>query len=251
MESRAYADVRTVTAQFINKHAASVSLTPGSVAPLIAIATIFAASSDRAGYHGVAFLVFTGGVGAVGAFLSLLAHEFGHVRAARRASGVTVLKIEIMALGAATHLAGSYRSANDQIRVAAAGPLASLGIASLFFLSLGLPLPLAVRWSLFLLATLNVALAALALLPIHPLDGHKLLVGLAWLVFHSEMRARIMVRRAGFVLLAFDAATVLALVIERPLYGAAAAVFVGVIALERFAVKTNRLDSFVVRNFGR
>lgn len=205
--------------------ATPVRLSRGSLLPMAVVAGLFIAYTEAAGRGSITSLATAAAFGAAGCLVSLLVHELGHVRAAHRAAGVRVVRVVMMALGGATQLEGAYRTGRDQARVAAAGPAASIALAIVFLGSLALPLPLPAEWSLFLLAGLNVLLALVALLPVHPFDGHKVLVGIVWTFVRSETRARKVVRRAGIVLGCGDAAATCVLLAERPLLG------LGVVAL--------------------
>jgi Zn-dependent protease len=101
------------------------------------------------------------------------------------------------------------------------------------------PRPLAL--GLFGLGLLNVAIAFVSLLPVHPLDGHKLLVGLLWRRCGSERRARTILRRAGRTLLALEAVGYGALVVRDPLLGSCALALHATFAFQRrLAVWTAR-----------
>ena len=70
------------------------------------------------------------------------------------------------------------------------------------------------------LALLNAAIGALSLVPVHPLDGHKVIVGLVWWAVGSEDRARRIIKRVGTGLLAVDLSFAVLLLAERPALGA-------------------------------
>jgi Zn-dependent protease len=159
-------------------------------------------------------------LGAIGGSLSLIVHELGHVSAARRLRGLEASRVSLIWLGAATHFEGKYRSGREQARVALGGPVASLTFAVLLMACMAIPMPHNLKYGAFALSLLNVAVALMTLLPVHPLDGHKLIIGLLWVVTGSEARARTIVRRVGFVLLAFDASGTAYLLAKRPLIGA-------------------------------
>jgi Zn-dependent protease len=69
------------------------------------------------------------------------------------------------------------------------------------------------------LALLNVVIGLLTLLPVHPLDGHKLVVGLVWWAAGSEARAERIVKRAGFGFLAVDVSVGMFLLQDKPFIG--------------------------------
>src|SRR5207253_5785949 len=114
-----------------------------------------------------------GVVGALGGTTSLLIHELGHVRAARRVSGLCPVSVSLIWLGAATRLEGAYASGRDQARVAIAGPATSFGLALMLSPALFTPSPKTAKGLLLTLVLLNVAIGLLSLIPANPLDGYK------------------------------------------------------------------------------
>jgi Zn-dependent protease len=125
-----------------------------------------------------------------------------------------------MSLGAAAHLEGSYRNGREQARIALGGPGASFAFALALAVPIFLPAPTGLKVGALGLALLNLGIGALSLLPIHPLDGHKLLVGLVWLAVGSEERARRIIKRVGTGMLAVDLSFAVLLLAERPVVGA-------------------------------
>ena len=133
--------------------------------------------------------------------------------------GIKAVRVSLIWVGAGTKFEGAYRSGRDQARVAIAGPAASFAFAVLLLVSAFMPMPRHVQYGVFGLALLNFAIAVVSLLPVYPLDGHKLLVGLLWRVTSSERRARKIVRRAGRTWLAVEGLGCVALTVERPTLG--------------------------------
>jgi Zn-dependent protease len=193
-----------------------IVLGKGSLVPVVLLAALFAVYSSGAQ---TGLLLGAAVLGGVGGAVSLIVHELGHVRAAQRLKGVRPVRISLVWMGAGTHFEGAYRSGRDQARVAIAGPAASLAFAVLLVVSALLPMPRPVALGLFGLAFLNVAIALVSLLPVHPLDGHKLLVGLLWRVVGSEGRARTILRRAGKAWLGVEVVGCAVLIVENPLFG--------------------------------
>lgn len=138
------------------------------------------------------------------AFLSILAHEFGHVAAARL-FGIRTPTVMLWPLGGYARLERAPRGLGAQVVIAAAGPLANLAIA------LGVSLPGggtlsfgAMRGDLWLdLARINLMLAVFNLLPIYPMDGGQILRALLLPVLGEGRTAAVMrwSGRAGAVLL--------------------------------------------------
>jgi Zn-dependent protease len=194
--------------------------TRGGIIPLGVFALLFVAFSGHPRPSVLAACAVLGGVGGV---VSLIVHELGHISVARRLSGVRPEKVSVMSLGAAAHFEGSYRSGREQVRMALGGPEASFAFALALSLPVFFPAPGWLKVGALALVLLNVAIGGLSLLPVHPLDGHKLIVGLVWSVVGSEEKARRLVKRVGICLLAVDLSAVVLLLAERPLLGAVVA----------------------------
>jgi Zn-dependent protease len=160
--------------------------------PLGVFALIFVAFSGGSKPSVLAAAALLGGVGGI---VSLIVHELGHVSVAKRLSGVRPEKVSVMCLGAAAHLEGSYRNGREQARMALGGPEASFAFALALSLPVFFPAPAGLEVAALALALLNVAIGVLSLLPVHPLDGHKVVVGLVWWAVGSEERARRIIKR--------------------------------------------------------
>src|SRR3954466_1503182 len=105
------------------RHPVPIVVGRGSIVPVATLAALFVLYSAGAA---VPLLVGAAALGGVGGAVSLIVHELGHVRAARRLSGVKPVSVSLIWLGAGTKFEGAYRSGRDQARVALAGPAASL-----------------------------------------------------------------------------------------------------------------------------
>lgn len=199
------------------RHPVPIVVSRGSLVPVAMLGALFALYSS-----GATPLLLIGAValGGIGGAVSLIVHELGHVRAARRLKGVTPVRVSLIWFGAGTQFEGAYRNGRDQARVAIAGPAASFAFALALMVSALLPMPRPLQLGLFGLVLLNVAIAVVSLFPIHPLDGHKLVVGLLWRLSGSEGRARTIIRRAGKAGLVVDAIAGTVLLIEKPALGA-------------------------------
>jgi Zn-dependent protease len=131
---------------------------------------------------------------------SLVLHEGGHWMAARRA-GLPVTGLRLTLMGGALTLGAAPRTPGAEARVAAAGPLASLGAAA------GAALAHVVLVELDadpLLATVpalvvagNLLVTAVNLLPGLPLDGGRVLRAVLWRATGDAAAATRVAHRAG------------------------------------------------------
>ena len=192
-----------------------VTIGPSGLVPVLVFAALFGGISARAGLPIVTATV----VGAIGGTASLIAHELGHVRAARKVTSLRPIGVSLIALGAVTRLEGAYRSGRDQARVAIGGPKMSFGIALSLVPLFVLPIPLGLKEIVFALAALNVGLAVLSLIPANPLDGYKVFVGLLWAALGSEAAAQRLIRRAVMPWVAIELVGTCVLLVERPFLG--------------------------------
>jgi len=131
---------------------------------------------------------------------ALLAHELSHALVARR-NGVGVRSITLWGLGGVSELTGDPPSAGADLRIALAGPAASLAAAGLFF---GVAAAIgqargpdiavaAASW----LAVMNGVLAVFNLLPGAPLDGGRVLRAALWRHYGDRDRAAASAARSG------------------------------------------------------
>jgi Zn-dependent protease len=122
-------------------------------------------------------------------FLSILLHELGHSFTAQR-YGLPVESITLFVFGGVAQIGERAKSADIELRVAAAGPAVSFALAALFgivwFVSQGIDYIAApALW----LGTLNLMLGLFNLLPGFPLDGGRILRALVWQSTGNENRA--------------------------------------------------------------
>jgi Zn-dependent protease/CBS domain-containing protein len=122
-------------------------------------------------------------VGAIGLFLSIIAHEFAHSLVARK-SGMPMKGITLFIFGGVAEMGDEPPSAKAEFQIAAVGPLSSFAIAAVFYGiyhlgSLGgWPPPL--NGVVGYLAMINVILAIFNLIPAFPLDGGRILRSILW-----------------------------------------------------------------------
>src|ERR1700680_1535529 len=143
------------------------------------------------------------GLGFLAAFLllvSLTVHELAHSLVARRGC-VAVDAITLWVFGGVSHIHDDWESPGTELRVAAAGPAATLVVAALLLgitfalSSLGAPL-LAVVIAQWLFAV-NVLLLVFNLVPAFPLDGGRIVRGVIWKLKGNRRTATIAAARAG------------------------------------------------------
>jgi stage IV sporulation protein FB len=206
------------------------------IAPIVLLGGLFGLIAAQVGAPVVAAAL----VGAVCGPLSLVVHELGHLGIARKVDGVRPIGVSLMWGGAATRLEGRYLRGRDQIMVALAGPAASIALAAALIPAFHLPLPLGVRDVVLLLLLFNVVVALVNLIPVEPLDGYKVVVGLLWSTLGSEASARRLIRRAAFGGLAVEALTALVLLAEKPVLGSTSIAIAGGLYGQKFLVRRAR-----------
>jgi Zn-dependent protease len=145
-------------------------------------------------------------------FGSLIVHELGHALVARR-QGIEVRRIELFLFGGLTQMSRDANSPGEEFKVAAAGPLATLGFL-LICLGLDLaivgphrlihaatfdgtvattPVLLALSWLLFW----NVLLLLFNLVPAFPLDGGRMARAIVWRVTGDKTRGTRVAAKLG------------------------------------------------------
>lgn len=135
---------------------------------------------------GIAFLA-NGGLDAalsgltlmLAVFACVVAHEFGHILAARR-YGISAPDVTLLPIGGLARLQRMPERPGQELVVALAGPAVNLAIAALLVLVFGIALggaghlaAPATAGILPTLATINVFLALFNLLPAFPMDGGR------------------------------------------------------------------------------
>lgn len=113
-------------------------------------------------------------------FASILLHELGHALVALRHQ-IGIDSITLFIFGGVARMARDPEDARTELRIAAAGPLVSLGLAGVFGLASALPFVGATGHAVTAyLAVMNLGLALFNLVPAFPLDGGRILHGLLW-----------------------------------------------------------------------
>lgn len=152
-----------------------------------------------------------GGVVAFGFLCSAVLHDLAHAVVARRA-GIATTVVAVSFFGGATPLDPASDEAGPELRIAVAGPVASLaaaavltGLALVFGTIGGTALELAGA-ILIVLAVLNGILGGVNLIPGYPLDGGRIVRAAAWLrsgdVRRGWMVAAVTGRLSGFIVIA-------------------------------------------------
>ena len=187
-------------------------------------------------------------------FASLLLHELGHARQARR-EGMEIEGITLWLFGGVAQFKGAFPSAGAEFRVAIAGPVVSLGLGILFVLvAVFAGLPSAVEGVVAWLGYINLTLLVFNLLPALPLDGGRVLRSALW-YFRGDLawatRVAADVGRAfGFLFIA----TGIALLIFQGSFSGAWLAFIGWFLLQaataeaRYIATRQALDGLRVRD---
>ncbi len=172
---------------------------------LVIIAWVLAVTVLPAGYphEPTALYWVVAAVAAVLFLASLTAHELAHAVVARR-NGVAVRSVTLWMLGGATELEQDPASPGADLRIALAGPAASLVAGGIFF-GLGTAIgaaggPAIAAAAAIWLAVMNGILAVFNLLPGAPLDGGRVLRAVLWRLYGDRERAERSAARAGRVL---------------------------------------------------
>ena len=120
-----------------------------------------------------------GAVAALGLFVCVVAHEFGHSLVARQ-YGVPIESITLWLLGGVARMEEIPEDWRKEFAIAIAGPVVSVGVGLLTYVGFlltptGGSVLGAARFTLAYLAVMNVVLAAFNLLPGFPMDGGRIL----------------------------------------------------------------------------
>jgi Zn-dependent protease/CBS domain-containing protein len=193
-------------------------------------------------------------VAALAFFASLLLHELGHARQARR-EGMEIEGITLWLFGGVAQFKGAFPNAGAEFRIAIAGPLVSLGLGILFvLLAVFAGLPNAVDGVVAWLGYINLTLLVFNLLPALPLDGGRVLRSALWyfrgdLAWATRVAADVG-RGFGFLFIA----TGIALLIFQGSFSGAWLAFIGWFLLQaataeaRYVATRQALDGLRVRD---
>jgi Zn-dependent protease/CBS domain-containing protein len=120
---------------------------------------------------------------AFGLFLSIVLHELSHSLVARR-SGMPIKGITLFLFGGVAEMNDEPPNATAELKMAIAGPLASVGIMGVFLGAAALggmwgwsqPVTAVLRW----IGYINGVLVVFNMIPGYPLDGGRVLRALIW-----------------------------------------------------------------------
>jgi Zn-dependent protease len=133
-------------------------------------------------------------------FASVVAHELAHGLVGR-ANNITIRSITLFIFGGAAHMTREPDQAAQELRMAVAGPISSLVIAGLFWMTWNTfnganpQVALMALW----LAQINLVLAVFNLFPGFPLDGGRILRSLVWRASGNYKKATRIATQAGRV----------------------------------------------------
>jgi Zn-dependent protease len=123
-------------------------------------------------------------------FASVIVHEFSHAFVARR-QGIPIGNITLFLFGGVATILREPGTPMDEVRMATAGPLASIALALIFGLIWFICSELGFLWGTAfaaLLALSNAMLAIFNMLPAFPSDGGRVLRALLWKATGSQAR---------------------------------------------------------------
>ena len=123
-------------------------------------------------------------------FASVIVHEFSHAFVARR-QGIPIGNITLFLFGGVATILREPGTPMDEVRMATAGPLASVALAVIFGIVWLICAAAGFLWgSAFsaLLALANAMLAIFNMLPAFPSDGGRVLRALLWKATGSQAR---------------------------------------------------------------
>ncbi|QLG60671.1 M50 family metallopeptidase [Halorarum salinum] len=136
---------------------------------------VLGSSLDAAALTGGQLPFVLGTAAAVGLFVSVLLHEFGHSFVAMR-FGYEIESITLWLFGGVASFEEMPENWRQELTIAVAGPVVSVLLGVIAWVAFGaLSLPPEVAFVVAYLALMNVVLAAFNMLPGFPMDGGRVL----------------------------------------------------------------------------
>ncbi|PZR67417.1 MAG: hypothetical protein DLM63_06640 [Solirubrobacterales bacterium] len=171
---------------------------------MLFLVIIWLSPSFRSSLHSTdAIAYLTTVISALLFFCSVIVHELGHALAARR-QGIAVGRIQLFLFGGLTQMSRDSRTPGEELKIAIAGPLATLGVV-LLCLAIDLAIVGPHRlWHAFLLdgtvkvtpalltlswlLLMNVVVLIFNLIPAFPLDGGRIARAAVWRATNDKRR---------------------------------------------------------------
>lgn len=133
-------------------------------------------------------------------FASIVVHELSHSLVART-GGIKVRKVTLFVFGGVAEMEEEPANPGKEFAVAIAGPMASIAVAAVFYLTyllLGFSGFSDKLWAPFqYLALINLAVAFFNMLPGFPLDGGRVLRAALWALTGDQLKATLWASRSG------------------------------------------------------
>ena len=152
------------------------------------------------------YYLLIGAVTAILFFASLVVHELAHSIVAKR-NGLRIRRITLFLLGGVSEMEDEPKDASLELKMAAAGPLASAAIALSFGLiwlvSAAFGLSPLVQAPVFYLAFVNALMAGFNLIPAFPMDGGRVLRSVLWRRNGDIVRSTVAASNAGRTVASF------------------------------------------------
>jgi Zn-dependent protease len=149
--------------------------------------------------HSRALYLAMGVVAALIFFLSILLHELGHSLVSQRC-GIPVPRITLLFIGGIAEISREPDTARDELKIAAGGPVTSIGLALLY--AAGALVSYLLHWNaasivLQWLALVNISLVIFNAIPGYPLDGGRILRAIIWARTGNLRKATFITTRIG------------------------------------------------------
>ncbi|ESP88623.1 CBS domain-containing protein [Candidatus Halobonum tyrrellensis] len=144
------------------------------VGQFVEILGLFGVSLDADALTAGSLPLALGVAAAVGLFVSVLLHEFGHSLTAMH-YGYDIDSITLWLFGGVASFEELPEDWKQELVIAIAGPAVSFALGVLAFVALGFPLPPSATFVVGYLGVMNVVLGGFNLLPGFPMDGGRVL----------------------------------------------------------------------------